>query len=180
MSLPGDALLCRELQSSGAMMAAWLNAFRRDLVVGRNLLFKVGRLHEDEEWTPRALLASKHVRVCPRLVYYYRVRSGSITQRADRSENARHIMTTVLELTDLYSGLPDAELRRAGLAHAVILFFQAISMGTRSQARVLTREYGSAMRHRAQSLTQSLRVRFACAAPAVYHELVWAKRRIRR
>lgn len=51
---------------------------RRDFLENNSLTQCPGLLHEDEEWTPRALFLAKSVLVLDRAMYLYRIRPGSI------------------------------------------------------------------------------------------------------
>ena len=64
--------------------------------------FREGILHEDNEFTPRACLKAKTVKVIPDVLYNYRVRPGSImTARGMRSKES--LITIGNELTELFA-----------------------------------------------------------------------------
>ncbi len=70
-------------------VCVWQRCYRREFLTGNNLFFREGILHEDNEFTPRACLKVKSVRVIPDVLYNYRVRPGSImTTRGLRSKES--------------------------------------------------------------------------------------------
>ncbi len=70
-------------------VCVWQRCYRRQFLVGNGLRFREGILHEDNEFTPRACLNAKSVKVIPDVLYNYRVREGSImTTRGLRSKES--------------------------------------------------------------------------------------------
>lgn len=57
----------------------WLYIYKRELLVNNNLRFLQGLLHEDEEFTPKAIFYAKEVLKVSKVIYYYRKRASSIT-----------------------------------------------------------------------------------------------------
>lgn len=70
-------------------VCVWQRCYRRQFLAENRLHFREGILHEDNEFTPRACLAAKTVKVIPDVLYHYRVRPGSImTTRGLRSKES--------------------------------------------------------------------------------------------
>ena len=85
-----------------AFVCVWQRCYRREFLIDNNLYFREGILHEDNEFTPRACLKSKRVKVIPDVLYNYRVRPGSImTTRGLRSKES--LITIGNELSELFS-----------------------------------------------------------------------------
>lgn len=59
-------------------VCVWQRCYRREFLLENSLRFREGILHEDNEFTPRACLKAKAVKVIPDVLYNYRVRPGSI------------------------------------------------------------------------------------------------------
>lgn len=110
--LSGPEYLKHELKYNYVRMASVLNLYRRDFLLKNNFFFKVGLLHEDEQWTPRVFLVARKVFVSNICFYNYIIRENSITKTNDFRKNAEHISSTVMELNDLYDSLNDKELKR--------------------------------------------------------------------
>lgn len=177
--MSGEELLRRELSTQRGVMAACLNAYRRRLILDNQLWFVIGRLHEDEQWTPRVLATARNAKICPRSIYRYRVRPGSIMQARDKTTNSQHLMITIAELKSFYNAVPSESLRRVGLSHLVGVYLQAMLMGSRSHARRLASVDRRLLLRRSRGVRQRLQAGLACIAPGVYFELARAVRRTR-
>lgn len=78
-------------------VCVWQRCYRREFLIENNLFFREGILHEDNEFTPRACLHAKSVKVIPDVLYNYRVRPGSImTTRGLRSKESLIILSNEL------------------------------------------------------------------------------------
>ena len=85
-----------------AFVCVWQRCYRREFLIENRLYFREGILHEDNEFTPRACLKSKRVKVIPNVLYNYRIRSGSImTTRGLRSKES--LITIGNELSELFA-----------------------------------------------------------------------------
>lgn len=83
-------------------VCVWQRCYRRGFLEENNLRFREGILHEDNEFTPRACLKSKRVKVIPDVLYNYRIRPGSImTTRGLRSKES--LITIGNELSELFA-----------------------------------------------------------------------------
>jgi len=92
---------------------------RKDFLTGNNLYFKPGIIFEDTEWTPRVLEKACRVSEIDLLVYYYRVRKGSITQgRSEKVVNGQ--MTLIGFLQDQANLLEDKRWQEGMIAHIVV------------------------------------------------------------
>jgi glycosyltransferase involved in cell wall biosynthesis len=67
---------------------AWLYIHRRSVSRGHGIEF-LPIIHEDEEYTPRLLLASKVTYICDREFFFRRVRANSITTSRKSERNVR-------------------------------------------------------------------------------------------
>lgn len=90
---------------------AWLYAWDRAFLEEKKLRFREGILHEDVEFTPRALLAAKSVAEIPGEYYHYVVRDGSISTGRNREKNIRDLFDT-LERQSGVAMLQEPGLRR--------------------------------------------------------------------
>lgn len=101
-----------ELKNDSMYMAAVLNIYSRDFLLKNKLCFKSGILHEDEEFTPRAVLSAKSILPTTLNFYNYIIRSNSITTKKDLSKNVTDLFTTLQELEQIYLQLTDEELKK--------------------------------------------------------------------
>ena len=83
-------------------VCVWQRCYRREFLIDNSLYFREGILHEDNEFTPRACLYAKSIKVIPDVLYNYRVRPGSImTTRGLWSKES--LITIGNELSELFS-----------------------------------------------------------------------------
>lgn len=108
----GMEYLKRAFRSQYAPMAAWLNVYRREYLIANNIFFKYGILHEDEHFTPRALMNAASIIVTDVVFYHYVIRDNSITTCPDKRINARDLFETCRELEKLYVRIGDFRLKR--------------------------------------------------------------------
>ncbi|MBE5033520.1 glycosyltransferase [Gallalistipes aquisgranensis] len=116
--------------------------YRRDLLE-RHSLRMVRTLHEDEEFTPRALFLAQSIRYVPKVVYHYVAREGSCTHSV-RFRNRIERLMTMKSLSDFVTekveaGDPEAAaLLRAKIGYFVRSVFQE-SRGNRKELLALLR-----------------------------------------
>ncbi|MCL2596341.1 MAG: glycosyltransferase [Paludibacter sp.] len=60
-----------------------LRLYRREFLIENNLFFKKGIFHEDNLFTPICCYYAENVKVIPDILYFYRIREGSITQNVN-------------------------------------------------------------------------------------------------
>lgn len=85
-----------------SFVCVWQRCYRREFLMANNLRFREGILHEDNEFTPRAFLKARTVKVISDVLYNYRVRPGSImTTRGLRSKES--LITLGNELSELFA-----------------------------------------------------------------------------
>ena len=83
-------------------VCVWQRCYRREFLLENNLRFREGILHEDNEFTPRACLKAKSIKVIPEVLYNYRVRPNSImTTRGMKSKESLILIGN--ELSDMFA-----------------------------------------------------------------------------
>ena len=89
-------------------VCVWQRCYRREFLLDNRLWFREGILHEDNEFTPRACLKAKSIKVIPNMLYNYRVRPNSImTTRGLKSKES--LITIGNELSELFSHESDID-----------------------------------------------------------------------
>ncbi len=84
--------------------------FRKDIL--GSLRFTPNRLHEDEEFTPQLLLRADRLFFTSSKAYYYRQRTGSITQDVNMRHTAKRLNDTesiIVRLLDIAQLAPEME-----------------------------------------------------------------------
>ena len=119
-----------ELEQRNLYAAAAFGIYNRKKIIDRNLFFKEGILHEDEEWTPRVLLNLDTVYLSEFNFYHYIKRPGSITTKADRTQNGLDLMQTCIQL-ELYSAniILDSGLLKLYKNQLAKLYMKAVCIG---------------------------------------------------
>lgn len=116
-------------------VCVWQRCYRREFLIGNNLWFREGILHEDNEFTPRVCLKANKVKVIPDVLYYYRVRPNSImTSRGIRSKES--LITIGNELSELFSH--ESDIDKTTVYRALTQCYQmAFIDNTREEDRLL-------------------------------------------
>lgn len=101
--------------SFGALrVEAWRSLYKRNFLLENKLLFKPGITHEDEEFTPRALLKAETIVLTEKRFYRYNnSRADSITNSTTLNlKKAFDRMTIYEELLNIYKEVQPRKLRR--------------------------------------------------------------------
>lgn len=97
----GDDFVCQFNRQAGFPYVApvWMYLYKRSFLLKNKLYNKEYRLHEDEEFTPRALYLCARIALLNIPIQYHRVfREGAITS----SVSVKHLSDSVLNFRDLY------------------------------------------------------------------------------
>ena len=111
--------------SSTAMV--WQRCYKNSFLKKYSLRFVSGRLHEDEEWTPRAFYLAESAAAIDYSGYCYRRRAGSI-MAALSEKNLEHWAWDITDLCKFFSehGFADAAMARPFLRAQLILFSSCV------------------------------------------------------
>lgn len=107
----GKKYLLEQYQNKTMNVEAWLHMYRREFLDSNRLRFKEGILHEDVEFTPRALLCAEKVTAISDCLYHYVVRENSISTQKDKTRNIRDLFGTLKEMDHL-AKQQDEKLRK--------------------------------------------------------------------
>lgn len=92
--------------------AACLYIYRSDFLNKHQLRFKAGVHHEDEDFTPKALLKAQWILPSDVMFYHYRVNENSITtSKKNFDKNFRDLCGILKELEGLYAEIEDTQIR---------------------------------------------------------------------
>ena len=87
------------LKSKIIYVPVWLSLYKKNLLIDNNINFKLGILHEDEEFTPKVLLCAKKISIYKKAFYMYRQRPNSIMTTALKNPKmATDFIQTLVEL----------------------------------------------------------------------------------
>jgi|688.fasta_scaffold216731_2 glycosyltransferase involved in cell wall biosynthesis len=117
-----------QLKLNTMHMPVWLYIYNRSFLSKNLLDFKVGILHEDEEFTPRALFKVQSLLFLNYHFYNYILRKNSITNTKSKIINSLHIIQTCIFLKEFYSKVDDNEFRYLLLNSLATKYFYAFQI----------------------------------------------------
>lgn len=107
----GKEYLLERYKTRSMNVEACAYAFRYAFLQEHDLWFLDGSLHEDVEFTLRAILAAKRVLQIPDCIYYYMIRENSISTKKDQLGNAKDLFR-VLESQCKIADQQEPELKK--------------------------------------------------------------------
>lgn len=118
-----------ELKHRGIPVPACFAVYRREFLEKNNILFRVGILHEDELWSPTILFKADLVATTNICIYHYIIRSGSITQKKDRTQNGIDKLYICKQLFEMTKSQLDENVKKLMNNHISMLYMKAMCEG---------------------------------------------------
>ena len=174
--IDGNTYIFKAMKARRAPMAAWLNIYNRSFLIKNGLKFKYGILHEDEEFTPRALLCAKKIALSGVNFYHYIIREDSITTKNNKKKNLIDFYSTCEELEKIYKKISNNGLKQLlhdSLVSKYLTLYvtaDAYKYGNKFYHKSFVLKNASNNKTRIQSLVY-------CISPRLYCKLVTSKRR---
>lgn len=122
--MEGKEYLKKALQVDGYIAIACTQLYKREFLKSNNLEFKEGIFHEDEQFTPRALLKANRVNVTDLNFYMYRQREGSIMSAPKNLKRVDDIYSIFNDLAAVIDRETDEELKREFRSYIVDLILK--------------------------------------------------------
>lgn len=163
----GKAFLKAAMQNYEISMTAWLYIYRREFLLENELEFKVGILHEDEQFTPRAFLAAASVVNSHICFYRYVIRENSITTVKDLRKNGKDIYAICQELLELYQQLQDQQLKELLIDSLVTKYLSVMQMG-RLYRYGKTYIHKSFVWRNSRRMKNKMKALLFCVSPRIY------------
>ena len=123
--MDGPSFLIRYLWFS---CYAWQFMLQRSFLEKNALSFKPGILFEDTEWTPRVMQKARRVSSIDQIVYYYLLRSGSITTGANKKKRIASLLSRIDDLNNQMLYLDDKRWYRGMISHLVVGIITSVSL----------------------------------------------------
>ena len=101
---------------------------RRSFLEENALYFKPGILFEDTEWTPRVMQKASRVSSINLLVYYYLLRSGSITSGAGKEKKIGILLSRIDDLNAQMQSVADKRWYRGMISQMVVGIITSVSL----------------------------------------------------
>lgn len=163
----GQAFIKKMAREGSMPMAAWLYIYKRKFLIDNELCFKVGILHEDEQFTPRAVLKADSIVNSGLKAYHYIIRDNSITTTPDKRKNLMDFYSTCQELKSLYDTVDDTTIKNYLLDSLVGKYLSIYMSG-------MMYKYGKEYSHKgfviknAKSSANRKKAMLFCASPRLY------------
>ncbi len=157
---------------------AWLYAYRLEYLNRNQLRFREGILHEDVEFTLRAVLPAGKVVEIENPLYYYVIRKNSISMGKNKEKNIRDLFQT-LEMQVRFAEKQGAELEKWIKNAAVDSYLNMIQ-----EARMYEKCYRKFIKKRflwgkSATLWNHFRVTLCTISPRLYCEVNDTYKRLR-
>ena len=94
--ISGKKYLLEHYKTRSLSVEACLYLYKKEFLDKNKLRFREGILHEDVEFTPRAILLSKTVAEIPDRLYHYIVRENSISTKKNREKNIKNKFSFII------------------------------------------------------------------------------------
>lgn len=107
----GKEYLLEHYKNRSLSVEAWLYLYSKNFLDKNLLRFREGILHEDVEFTPRAMLKAENVSEISDKLYHYVIRENSISTSKNKEKNIKDLFRTLHEQETLARD-QDAELER--------------------------------------------------------------------
>ena len=127
----GREFYVTSLRLGGISPCVQFSLYRRSFIEQARLHFKVGIFHEDELWTPQALLKAQRLACLDLPFYYHLCRDNSITQTKDQTKNSLDMLETCRELYPLFQA-EDSCSRKYLMDNLCTSFLSAVYVGKRT------------------------------------------------
>ena len=139
----GKDFLLKKYRNNNLNVEAWLYAYRRAFLEESQLTFEEGILHEDVEFTPRALMKCGKIIQLPDQLYHYMVRENSISTQKNKEKNIRDLFETLRKL-DQMADEQDSELRKwmkNGILNSYLNMVQTARMYQKQYRKLLDKRF---------------------------------------
>lgn len=124
--LSSDEFLIKVLKEKETFAPVWLYLYKRDLLMDNKLIFKEGIYHEDEQFTPRALIKAKQIGIYRKVFYLYRQRQGSIVNSNLNVQMGYDVLETCKGLEPQLKLISNKRLRKLYLNYLAALIIEQI------------------------------------------------------
>lgn len=164
----GNDFLKTELQNKTMFMASWSYIYKKEFLDNEKLRFKKGILHEDEEFTPRALLAASRVLPLHFCFYNYFINPNTITTKKNKLKNAEDLFASLRELEKIYSELEDNDLKKLlnnSLVEKYLYMFYEARIPKSKRKRFVDK---GLLYHKAIGTKNKIKVRLFTISPDLY------------
>lgn len=124
-----DEFLKSELGQRSFPVPACFAVYRRQFLIKNNLKFTTGIYHEDELWSAEVALKAKQVITADICYYHYVIRTGSITQKKDLTQNGLDVIFICNQMIRMLSDIKDPVVKKLFANHIAMLYMKGMCRG---------------------------------------------------
>ena len=158
-ALSGLAFMKAEYESQTMSNAACLYIYQNAFLQKHQLRFKVGVHHEDEDFTPKALLKAQVLLPTDVMFYHYRVNEQSITNtKKNFDKNFRDLCGILKELEGLYAKVEDEATKKVLMQSLLEKYLYSFAKANGYQKHLEDARMDDFVHHKAISLKNKLKV----------------------
>lgn len=155
-------------------LMSWLLFYKRSFLIKNKLKFLKGVFHEDEEFTPRAMLKANKIKFIDYKFYYYVYNTNSITKKKDKSKNIIDIYMISDNLEKLYDSIDDKKARK--LLNDRLVYIRLLAFGMQNEYDKKKSFPKSKIINKAVKVKNKLKVLLYVISPKLYFKILKLKR----
>lgn len=154
-----EHFLTTELKAQTMSNAACLYIYRNEFIQTNRFTFPVGIHHEDEYFTPRALLKAESILPTDVTFYHYRVNEASITNNTKNfDKNYKDLCSTLKGLEPLYQTVSSQALKALLMESLLEKYLYAFAKAQGYQKHLLPYAMDDFVKHKAISNKNKFKV----------------------
>lgn len=169
-TISGVNYLRKILQNGYVSIEAWIYCYKRTFLIKNALCFQKDLLHEDFEFTLRALVLAKSVIHLNKVGYHYIIRENSISTAKNLEKNALHIYETCIKHENTFKNL-DKELYSMLMDQCVVTYLSIFVQGKmhlKKNTKFIDKRF--VLRNAKKSKTR-IKAFLFCLSPHIYYRL---------
>lgn len=151
-------------------LMSWLLFCNRNFLIKNKLKFLKGVFHEDEEFTPRAMLKAKRIKFFDYCFYYYVYNDNSITKKKDKSKNISDIYKISDDLEKLYNTIDDKKAK--SLLNDRIVYIRLLAFGMQNKYSPQYAFPKTKIIRKSVKLKNKIKAMLYCISPKLYFKLL--------
>lgn len=161
--------LIKFINSDSMQTPVYYNMYKTSLLKNNKLVFKVGRIHEDQEFITKAFLISNTISIYPKSFYAYRQREGSIMSSTKSNLSVEHTIKNCFELENYYDYfVKDKELKEVLLNKLVSQMLYGFS---KNKCKNISKDCKRFLKRNAFSKKNKVKVIFFLLFPKSYYNI---------
>ncbi|WP_321053001.1 glycosyltransferase [Peptostreptococcus porci] len=124
-----EDFLISELGKRHFPVPACFSIYRRKFLLENNLKFVTGIYHEDELWSVEVALKAKYVMTSDLCYYNYVIRTGSITQKNDLTQNGLDVIFICNKMINMLNNIENLYVKKLFANHISMLYMKGMCRG---------------------------------------------------